>query len=339
MKKLQFAIIGSGNVVNEHISAIQNTENAELVAICSRNELVIKNIAEKHGLLWTTNFNEILENPLIDVIDIVLPSGLHAEFGIKAARAGKHVIVEKPIDVSLEKANALINECNMQAVQLNVISQMRYSDGFKSLREIIRSGKLGKLLQGDAFIKWYRSQEYYNSCEWRGTYSLDGGGVFINQGIHFIDLLLILMGDVKSVFAKTLTMNHNIEVEDNGIALVEFSNGALGTIQASTALFPGFSARLEIHGTKGSIIFENDQIVFEHFKDSEPISAKATKQGGAASPTQLNSKLFKRQFHEIVTSIQQNKHTEFGNEEALKVLQLVLEIYESSKSGKVSRLI
>ncbi|MCK5784461.1 MAG: Gfo/Idh/MocA family oxidoreductase, partial [Desulfobacterales bacterium] len=295
MNKLRFAIVGTGNVSNDHISALNNTAGVELTHIFGRNEIILNELAEKHHILPVTDYFELLKNPDIDVIDITLPSGLHADFGIEAAKAGKHVVVEKPIDVSLEKAQALIDECKKQGVILSVISQMRFSDAMQQLHQYVADGRFGKLLQGDAYIKWYRTQDYYESGAWRGTHALDGGGAFINQGIHYIDLLLSVMGPLKSVYGKVRTANHEIEVEDNGIALLEFSAGAQGVIQASTALFPGQSARLEIHGTKGSVVFENDEIVFQHFEGEEAFSATPSAQAGMASdPRATNSALFIR---------------------------------------------
>ncbi len=338
-KKIAFAIIGAGNISSEHISAIQNINDADVAYIYGRNESVLKELANKFNILWTMDYQSILDNPEIDVVDIVLPSGLHAEFGIKAALAGKHVIVEKPIDVTLEKAEQLINTCKEKGVTLGVISQMRFSDGMQKIYEYVTNGKLGKIIQGDAYIKWYRSMEYYDSGEWRGTKALDGGGAFINQAIHFIDLLLSVMGSVKSVTAKTRTVNHNIEVEDIGMAMVEFANGANGIIQASTAIFPGLPARLEIHGTKGTIIFENDKIVFEHFEGEQPFSAiNDTKLSSAADPKQLNSDLFIREFEDIISSIKQKRQPKVSGEEAYKALQLILSIYESSSSGQTVEL-
>jgi len=333
-KKLKFAIIGTGNISSEHISAVQNIDGAEVTYIYGRNESALKELASKYNLSWTTDYQSILDNPAIDVVDIVLPSGLHAEFGIKAAQAGKHVVVEKPIDITLKRARELINICKEKGVTLGVISQMRFSDGMQKIYEYVTAGKLGKIIQGDAYIKWYRSMEYYDSGEWRGTKTLDGGGAFINQAIHFIDLLLSVMGPVKKVTAKTRTVNHNIEVEDIGMAMVEFANGAHGIIQASTAIFPGLPARLEIHGSKGTIIFENDKIVFQHIEGEELFTAVSDDEiSGAADPKNLNSGLFIYEFEDIISAIKQKREPKVSGEEAFKALQLILAIYESSNSG------
>jgi len=333
--KIVFAIIGTGNISNEHIEAIQNTEDGQVAYICGRNKSILKELAKKHNLLWTTDYQSILDNPEIDVVDIVLPSGLHAEYGIKAALAGKHVVVEKPIDVTLAKAEELINICKREGVTLGVISQNRFSDGMLQIYELIDSGKLGKLIQGDAYIKWHRTMEYYDSGEWRGTKALDGGGSFINQAIHFIDLLLSVMGSAKSVIAKTRTVNHKIEVEDIGMAMIEFANGAHGIIQASTAIFPGLPARLEIHGTQGTVIYENDNIIFNQIEGEMPFQlVEQYSQNSAADPKSLNNNLFIREFEDIISAIKERRKPKVSGEEALKALRLILAIYESSDSGE-----
>lgn len=333
--KLNFAIIGTGSISRAHIESLQHINDAEVTHIYGRNEATLKSLTDSYNLIGTTDYQAILENPAVDAVVIVLPSGLHAEFGIKAALAGKHVIVEKPIDVSLEKAKDLINSCEENSVTLGVISQMRFSDGMLKLYEYVSEGKLGEIFQGDAYIKWYRSMEYYNSAEWRGTRALDGGGAFINQAIHFIDLLLSVMGPVKKVTAKTRTVNHNIEVEDIGMAMVEFANGAHGIIQASTAIFPGLPARLEIHGTKGTVIFEDDKIIFEQFEGEKPfILGNESEKGSASDPKKFNSDLFIREFEDIISAIKYKRKPKVSGDEAYKALQLVLSIYKSSDIGE-----
>ena len=220
---LHVALIGSGNIATHHISAWRQTTDVQMMLICSNITEQCKNLATKFDMEWSTDLATALNNDHVEIVDIVVPSGYHAEIGIQAARAGKNVLVEKPIDVTLEKADALIEACRANGVTLGVVSQYRFMDPMNKIYEYIESGKLGTLIQGDAYIKWYRSKDYYASADWRGTYRLDGGGPFINQGIHFIDLLLSIMGPVKSVYAKTKNLAHpEIEVEDIGSAIVEF---------------------------------------------------------------------------------------------------------------------
>jgi len=333
-KPLGIGIIGAGNVAISHVLGWQQTDGAAPLAVCRRDETKVKEFANKFNLEWTTVYQELLTRDDINVVDILLPSGLHAECGIAAAEAGKHVIVEKPIDVTLQKADNLIAACQENGVTLGVISQYRFMDGMLKMYKILADGKLGQLIQGDAYIKWFRPQSYYDSGAWRGTWKLDGGGPFMNQGIHFIDLLLSAMGPVKSVYAKTKTLAHNIEVEDIGVAMLEFQNGAYGVIEASTATFPGMPARLDIHGTKGTLSIEGDKMVFLHIDGKDSESDTDVDKGGASNPLDINVRPFVRQFTDIVEAIQTGRQPIVNGDVARKPLELILAIYESSKSGK-----
>jgi UDP-N-acetyl-2-amino-2-deoxyglucuronate dehydrogenase len=333
-KKIRIAVIGAGAVTPHHINAWQQIPRAEVVAICRRDVANDRQLASRFNLFSTTDYNDLLNDPDIDAVDITLPSGLHAEFGIKAAEAGKHIIVEKPIDVSIKKADALIEACDRAGVTLAVISQYRFMDPVLRMYDIVKKGQLGDLLQGDAYIKWYRSQEYYDSGAWRGTWELDGGGPFMNQGIHFIDLLLSVMGPVKWVFAKTRTTIHNIEVEDIGMAMMEFDSGAFGVIQASTAVFPGLPARLEIHGTDGTISIEGEKLGFLHIKGQKPEKGRDIAASGAASPMSIDVTPFVREFDDIISAITHRRAPLVSGTEARRSLQLILAIYESAKTGR-----
>lgn len=334
MKDLRVALVGAGNVAPSHVLGWQQTEGAEPVAVCRRNAEKGQEFAEEYGLEFIADYEQLLQREDIDVVDILLPSGLHAEFGMQAANAGKHVIVEKPIDVTLEKADALIRECHSNKVTLGVISQYRFMDGMQKMYEVLSANKLGSLVQGDAYIKWYRPQAYYDSGAWRGTWKLDGGGPFMNQGIHFIDLLLSAMGPVKSVVAKTKTLAHDIEVEDIGVAMVEFANGGFGVIEASTAVFPGLPARLDIHGTRGTLSIEGDTLVFLQVEGEEAQTGSDVMASGASDPTDIDVTPFVRQFTDIVEAIQAGRDPWVSGTEARKPLELILAIYESAKTGK-----
>ena len=337
-EKLKFAIVGAGTISIYHVLALQQVPGAELITFFESNEANVNNFKQKFNVPFTASYEKLLANPDIDVMDITLPSGLHSEFGIKAAKAGKHVIVEKPIDITLEKADALIDTCKESGVTLGIISQMRFTDDILKLRKYIEEGKLGTLFEGDAYIKWYRSQAYYESSKWRGTWALDGGGSFINQAIHFIDLLLFVMGPVKWVSAKTRTVAHEIEVEDIGMAMVEFCNGCHGVIQASTAIFPGLPARLEIHGTKGTVIFEGDRISFLHLEGEEAQSVREIDKGGAALSTAIDIDPFVRQYEDIIHAIHEKREPRVSGTEARRALQLIMAIYQSSKEGRAVNL-
>lgn len=333
-KTLGIGIVGAGNVARQHVLAWQQTDGATPIAVCRRDEQHVKAFAAKHRLDWATNYFHLLERDDIDVVDVVLPSGLHAEAGCAAARAGKHVVVEKPIDVTLDKADELIKTCQEAGVTLGVISQYRFMDGMLKMMDILQQNKLGRLIQGDAYIKWYRPQAYYDSAAWRGTWEQDGGGPFMNQGIHFIDLLIAAMGPVKSVYAKTRTFAHNIKVEDSGVAMLEFQSGAYGIIEASTATFPGLPAQLDIHGTKGTLRIEGDELAFLHIEGEEPIRAAQAKTGGASDPANIDVRPFVRQFSDIIDAIRSNRRPAVSGQVARRPLELILAIYESSKRGE-----
>ncbi len=338
-KPLRVAIIGAGNVAPSHVLGWQQTEGVEPVIVCRRNEAKGREFAQEFGLEFSPDYQKVFQRNDIDIVDILLPSGKHAPVGIEAARAGKHVIVEKPIDVTLEKADELIRECETNQVTLGVISQYRFMDGMQKMYAVLDESQLGQLVQGDAYIKWYRPQSYYDSGDWRGTWELDGGGPFMNQGIHFIDLLLSAMGPATSVYAKTKTLAHNIEVEDIGVALVEFANGGFGVIEASTAIFPGLPARLDIHGTRGTLSIKGDTLVFLHIEGQEPQTASDLKKSGASDPKDIDVTPFIRQFTDIVQAIQTGRQPIVNGAEARKPLELILAIYESAKTGKSIELV
>jgi predicted dehydrogenase len=335
---LSFGLTGTGSVAALHLKAFQQLKHAQIVAVCDQDQDRAKETAIQNGVDWNTEYSDFVNRSDIDAIIITTPSGLHADLGIKAAKAGKHVVVEKPIDVSLDKADALIRTCQEQGVTLSVISQYRFLKPILDLQKMISRGELGELIQGDAVIKWYRPQSYYDSGDWRGTWALDGGGPFINQGIHFIDLLLSVMGPARWIVAKTKTMAHQIEVEDLGIALLEFENGALGSIQASTATYPGLPARLEIHGTSGTVIIEGERMAFKQLKGNDPVVNPEGSKGGASSPTDIDVSPFVNQYQNIIESIQTNTSPRVNGPEARRSLELILALYESSKQGKTIHL-
>ena len=335
---LKIGLVGAGNVASHHVLAWQQTDGAEPVAVCRRDETKLKEFAQKFDLDWVTDYHILFKNPDLDVIDIVLPSGQHAVVGIEAARAGKHVLVEKPIDVTLKNADDLIAACRDNGVTLGVISQYRFMDGSQKMYAALAHNKLGQLVQGDAYIKWFRPQAYYDSGAWRGTWALDGGGPFMNQGIHLIDLLLSVMGPIKSVYARTKTLAHKIEVEDIGVAMLEFENGAFGVIEASTAIWPGLPARLDIHGTKGSLTIEGDELTFFHVEGEDAITSADVDTGGASDPTDIDVAPFVRQFTDFVDSVRTGRQPRVSGEQARKPLELILAIYESSKKAAIVHL-
>ena len=345
-KIIRFALVGTGMISKIHSQELLNIENAKITAVFSPVEKDAKSFAEKLGAAWYTDFHEMLKSPDIDVVNILTPSGLHGEMTIDAARAGKHVIVEKPMDISLEKAREMIQVCRENQVKLCVISQHRFDPSSIRLKSDIKSGQFGKTVLGQASINWYRPQSYFTESPWRGTWEMNGGGVLINQGIHTIDLLQFFMGEVESVYAHTDILAHqNIEVEDVAVATVKFKNGAFGTIVGTTAAYPGLSARLEIIGTNGTAVIENDTLTKYYLRpddDDEPGNAvnlaesinDSTNLNYASAADQLNGTSHRLQFIDMIDAIKNDREPLVNGVEGYKALEVIKAIYQSSESGK-----
>ncbi|QDH80214.1 Gfo/Idh/MocA family oxidoreductase [Echinicola soli] len=333
---IKFGIIGTGAIAEKHASAINELDSTALVAVCSSSAERAKQAELQFQVKGYDDLKDFLTHPGLEVVCICTASGEHLEPTVMAAQAGKHVLVEKPIEISIERANAMIQACKENDVKLGVIFQNRFNEGYLLLRAAVKSGQLGSLLMGNAYIKWFRGREYYESSHWKGTISGDGGGAFINQGIHTIDLLLDIMGDANTVFGKVKTALYDIEGEDIGTSLVTFKNGALGNITAGTSLYPGYPERLEIYGTEGSVILEAGKIVAWSVKDQESKAENAAQEpsSGAADPMAIGHALHLMQIEDMVMSIQENKPPLVTGEIAKKSLAMILGIYESSKTGK-----
>ena len=337
-KIFNFGIIGAGNVSRIHAKAIQEIENARLLAVCSKNIHKARSLASEFQIKHVyTDYHDMLQRDDLDIVCILTPSGLHTEVGIAAAKQGKHVIVEKPIDICLTKAETLIRSCRDSNVKLSVISQHRFDTSTKKLKNAVEQGRLGKLVLGDAHIKWFRSQEYYDSGAWRGTREIDGGGVLINQGIHTIDLLLYIMGEVETVYANCSRLGHErIEVEDVATATLKFKSGALGTIVGSTCVYPGLPARLEIHGTEGSARIEGDQLVlFEVDQEyNEEIQGEEISETGASDPMAIDYKAHKVQIEDMIEAILDDRDPLVNGTEGKRALELILAIYRSAETNQ-----
>ncbi|MEH7235727.1 Gfo/Idh/MocA family protein [Bacillus sp. JJ1562] len=338
--KLKIGIVGSGSIANTHIKSIIEVPSAELVAVYSRNKETVQKLADTYNLKAYTDYEDFLKNAGIDMVAIVTPSGTHAELGIAAAKAGKHVIVEKPIDITIERTNQLIEACKQANVTLSCIFQHRFDEAIQDIKKVLNEGEFGQLNFGAARTTIYRSQEYYDSGAWRGTWELDGGGALINQSIHYIDLLLYVMGPVEEVYAYTATRAHErIEVEDIAVATVKFKSGALGLIEGNTTAYPGFSTTLDIFGTNGSVIIENDNVKEWKFKSGlEYGNAKGQTHNDVASPNVKNNQSFVQQYTDVVQAILENRTPLVTGEEAKKSLELILAIYQSAREGRPVKL-
>jgi len=343
MAKVGYGIIGCGNIAPLHADAIAATEGAELVAVSDVVEENLKKMSEKYGAEPYTDFREMIKRDDIQVVNLCIPSGMRAEIAVEVARAGKHIISEKPLEVSTERIDMLLDAVDEAGVKLGCIFQSRFADGARLVKKAVEEKRFGRIFLGDAYIKWYRSEEYFASGAWRGTRKLDGGGCLMNQGIHQIDLLLWFMGKVKSVYAKTATVAHEgLEVEDLACAMIEFESGAMGMIEGSTAIYPGHPARVEIHGSEGSAAIEDGKLQFWQFKDERPedeeirTAIKSTGEGaGAADPmANMNHEGHRRQIEDFTNALREGREPFVDGREGRRAVELIEAIYKSAETGQ-----
>ena len=337
-KKWGFGIVGCGSIADTHIAALKDIPGAKLVGVSSRGEERAAETGEREGCFWTTDYKELLARPDIDVICITTSSGSHAAIGLDAVKAGKHVIVEKPIAMTAESAWELVQAARTKGVKLAVISQSRFAEDYQAVRKAIDQNAIGRLLLAEVSLPFYRTQAYYASADWRGTVREDGGAL-MNQGIHPIDLLLWFGGDVTTVFGKTATQTHRMEAEDLGLAILQFKSGAFGTIMASTSFQPGFPSTLRLYGEKGTIRVQGYTI--EHWTAEgmeRPELAKAGDFGGAADPKAISSAYHRMQLADMIEAIEQDRDPAVTGEDGYRAVRLIETIYRSSKEGREIRL-
>ena len=307
---MRLGIIGAGGISDTHVRAARGIQGLEVVAVHGSNRLKTLALAESAGAAVYPDFGEFLAHPM-DAVAIGSPSGLHADQAIAAIRRGLHVIVEKPLDISTARIDALLGEAESRGVQVGVFFQERLSPEVAALKRAIDGGKIGDPLFASGSVRWYRPPEYYASSRWRGTWALDGGGALMNQGIHTVDLLLWLLGPVGRVNARTATRLHAIEVEDTALALLEFENGAMGTIEATTAAYPGFPRRVEITGTRGSLMNEDP-----------PRTA-----------TVADATPHRRVLQDFIEAVQTGRRPACDGREGRRSVAVVEAIYRSARSG------
>lgn len=348
---VRFGVVGCGVIHGTHCDALQRIDGAKLTAVHDILPERTRAASEKYGVVGVDSLEELFDH--VDVVNVCVPSGLHSEIAVRAAQAGKHVLSEKPIEINLANAQAMVAAAKKAGVKLGTISQHRFAKDMQRLQQAAQGGELGRLLVGDMTVKWYRTQAYYDSGDWRGTWALDGGGCLMNQGVHYVDMIQWIMGGVKSVQAITKTTSHDIEVEDHAMALVEYKNGAIGVLEGSTCCFPGFSERVEVHGTCGSVVLEGDKI--KHWEidpnaanDPSPYGRGVTAQptpkddlygenstegSGAADPTAIWMEQHRLQIEDFARAVADDREPFITGEMALEPLKVILAIYESSRRG------
>jgi len=333
-----FGLIGCGGIAPVHADAIGRIPNARLVAVCDIVEAKARAFAQKYGAEPYLNYRDLLARDDIHAVNVVTWSGTHADIGMDAARAGKHVIITKPMDISLEKIDRLIAACRESNVKLGATHQFRSYGCYRRLKRAIDDGRLGRLFLGNAFVKWWRAQDYYDSADWRGTWALDGGGALMNQSVHWVDILQWLMGPVKTVSAYTRTMDHQIEVEDLASAAVEFTSGAVGVIQGSTCIYKGQPQRVEVHGNKGNVIVEAERITEWQVEGEEgAVDSGPARETSAADPMAgLSDALGAHvvQIQDVLKAAEEGRDPALSGEEARKAVAIVLAIYESARTGR-----
>jgi len=340
-RPLRFGIVGCGVIGPTHAHCIQELPGAELTAVCDIVPERAGRLAQQYGCEAYTDTASMLQRPDLDIVCVCTPSGLHAEMGIAAARLGKHVIVEKPIDVSLAKADALITACREVGVKLCTISQHRFDPAVVELKSAIDSGKLGRLVFAGAYTQWYRAQAYYDSGDWRGTWEIEGGGALINQSIHYIDLMQYLAGPVESLQGYTACLAHKkIAVEDTAVAAVRFRSGALGVIEGMTSAYPGFCARLEIFGTQGGVVIEDDRVKEWRLRDGEGYSGSLEAGSSIAGSSSLDiwHHGHRSQIADMLEAVRSDRLPLVDGNEGRKPLEIVLAVYAAARSGQIQKL-
>ena len=341
---MRFGIVGCGVIGPSHAAAIRGLPDAELVAVADDVPERADELARRYGVPAYRSLREMLDRDDLDVVNICTPSGLHGRHAIEAMRSGRHVIVEKPMDIRLEMTDEMLAVQREAGVKLAVISQRRFDPAAQKLHRLIADGALGRLVLANAHVFWWRSQQYYDGGAWRGTWDLDGGGVLMNQSIHSIDVLQWLMGPVRSVRAYADTLVHRMETEDVAAAALRFANGALGTIAATTGAYPGVTTRIEIFGDRGSAIIQDDRLGYLHLARDEAGEAGAYGQlggvpeiqsaGAAANPADLPTNSHLPQIADMIRAIREDGTPAVDGVSARHPVQIILGIYESARTGQ-----
>lgn len=342
-----FGIIGCGMISRFHAKAIDEVRGAKLIACYDQFSGSADKLAAETGCRAYHALDAMLADEQVDVVVVGTPSGAHMEPSVAAAKAGKHVIVEKPLEITLKRCDRIIDACAMHNVKLGAIFPSRFHDSCREIKKAIDAGRFGKLTIGDAYVKWYRSQAYYDSGAWRGTWELDGGGALMNQAIHSVDLLAWLMGPVEEIRAQTATLAHErIAVEDTAMATLRFANGALGVIEATTAAYPGYLKKIEIHGTEGTAILEEEDIKTWDFmkparndkKIIEKMADSKSGGGGASDPSAIGHHGHAMQFADFIKAIKTDGKPAVDGAEGRRSVEIILAIYKAAETGKPIRL-
>jgi predicted dehydrogenase len=339
-----FGIIGAGAIAEVHARAIDTIMEAELIGVYDHNPDKATTFAMKFNCKAFDSAEELCNDNRIDIVCVCTPSGLHLEPALAVINAGKNCVIEKPLETTLERCDKIIDAGIRKNVMVSGIFPMRFSRVNIELKKVLDEGRFGRLVMGDAYIKWYRSPEYYKDVKWRSSFNASGGGAVMNQGIHSVDLLLWFMGKVEAVCAFTGLLGHeDLEVEDVAAATLRFENGAMGVIEASTAVNPGFFRKMEILGTRGSVVIEEEKILtwkFDEERDSDRIirekySGNNQSGGGVSDPKAISDVGHLRQLLDILKAVDNGHPPAVDALEARKAVELVLAIYASARNKRI----
>ena len=356
-QRVRVALVGAGVIGPIHAEVIgELADRMELVAVADHKSERAERVAAGRGGKPFSSLSEVLAAVEIDVVTVCTPTGRHAEVAIEALEAGKHVIIEKPAEVTVEKTDEIIAAQRRAGTLVAVISQRRFDPATEVAVDAIRRGELGRLTSGIASIDWWRGQSYYDSGEWRGTWELDGGGALMNQGVHTVDLLVATLGRPVEVTAYTATLAHDrIEVEDVAVGVVKFANGALGVLHASTAAYPGLSARLQVHGDQGSVVIDNDELSFIHVTtqggqaEEKAYGSKSTSvnqvadyphasgvgaQTAGSDPGRLAVDGHRRQYENFLAALAGKEELRVDLETNRQSIAVITAVYESARTGR-----
>jgi UDP-N-acetyl-2-amino-2-deoxyglucuronate dehydrogenase len=344
-----FAIVGCGMIAGFHLKALAEIKGARVVAVVDSVPAALERFAAANELkcdLYPSLAPALVRRD-VDVVIVCTPSGAHMESAVAAAEAGKHVVVEKPLEITLERCDRIIEACTRNKVKLCTIFPSRFADANVVLKQAVDAGRFGRLTLGETTCKWWRPQSYYDQGGWRGTMALDGGGALMNQAIHNVDLLSWMMGPVSHVTGYTATLAHErIEVEDTAVACLRFANGALGVIEATTSVHPGYPKTIAIHGDKGSAVIEQEDVVRWDFIPQtaedrtirERFAHKTGASGGASNPSAISHVYHARQMADFVEAIETGRAPLVDGREGRKAVEIILAIYRSANTGQIVAL-
>jgi predicted dehydrogenase len=343
------AIVGCGMIARFHARALTQVPGAQLVALVSRNPANAMALTQELGIQCdvSTDLAAALRRHDVDIVIVTTPSGAHLEPAVAAAEAGKHVVIEKPLEITLERCDRIIEACIRHRVKLCTIFPSRFADANLLLKSAVAAGRFGRLTLAETTCKWWRPQSYYDEGGWKGTRALDGGGALMNQAIHNVDLLQWIMGPVTHISGFTGTLAHErIEVEDTAVACLRFANGALGVIQATTSVHPGLPKTIAVHGDHGTAIVEQEDVLRWDFTPERPddlaIKARFAKKvgasGGASNPAAISHVYHARQLTDFVRALEIGGTPQIDGWEGRKAVEIILGIYRSAATGRVVEL-